>query len=239
MGNKYVSNGAWYRLLRVVYLVTSIGVIIHEYAHKWFAEERGLEVIDVDYFSLEGNQLGEVRHEMPQTYRGVFAVSVAPFLVNSSIAIVCFTVAGSILSKGGMDSTPLLLPVVVGSVWGGVSTAIHAFPSSQDISNVVDVKRQIWATSTPPGATMFEKVFDSNIFVKIVLSPVWVVLKILQMLTYSIRSPLAVGTVPFLLFFRLCNRTRSWGSAFVYTIGVAALSQWYVPFVVDKLAIFG
>lgn len=50
----------------LITLVTSPGVILHEYAHKHVAMAVGLQLYEVVYFRI-GNPAGYVLHEPPHT----------------------------------------------------------------------------------------------------------------------------------------------------------------------------
>lgn len=236
MIRSYMKPQTRYRVFRLFFIVSSVGVMIHELAHKWFAEDSGLEIFEVDLFSLNGEQLGKVVHEEPQTYRTWFAVSVAPFLVNSSLSIASFTGIGVIIRQRTLHISTSIPSLIVFGVltlltWFGMSTAVHAFPSPKDIENVTNVKYNIWeASKIPLIQPKFMSLYSRGWVYKLTLAPIWIVIRSVQTIVYTIRSPLAVLTIPFILFLKLCNRTRRWGSEFVYTGMLAVLSYQYIPY---------
>lgn len=220
------------QLLKAFFITTSIGVVIHELAHKWAAEDIGLHIEEVDLFSLDGDSLGYVVHESPRTYRGWFAVSVAPFLLNSSISLVSFTGVGTYISRVGVTGVSEIGAILtILFTWLGVASALHAFPSGQDISNVENVKIDMWTKSAIPVVqSKFMGVFHRDTIYKILLSPVWIILRLLQAIVYTLRSPLSVVTLPFIIFLKICDNTRRYGSEPIYVVLLGFLSTLYIQY---------
>lgn len=125
----------------LVSLLTFPGVVIHEFAHRTFCDAFDVPVQEVVYFRL-GNPAGYVVHGEPRTYRQAFAISVAPFVVNTVVALVLLgAVAASWkrpdavgIAAGELGIAGWLL------LWVGLSAGMHAFPSRGDA-------RQIWRRS--------------------------------------------------------------------------------------------
>jgi hypothetical protein len=114
----------------LIALVTFPGVIVHEAAHMFFCKLRRVAVFDVCFFRLE-NPAGYVIHEEIDDFNSAFLICVGPLLINSLLCIfICF---------------PAFMPIRVFHVeepvsyfllWLGVSIGMHAFPSTQDASNL-------------------------------------------------------------------------------------------------------
>ncbi len=114
----------------IISILTFPGVIVHEFAHVLFCKLRGIAVLDVCYFQV-GNPAGYVIHGEIDDFNTSFLVCVGPFIVNTLLcALICF---------------PALIPMQVFGVteylsyfllWLGVSIGMHAFPSTQDASNL-------------------------------------------------------------------------------------------------------
>lgn len=134
----------WSRVQKILLVATAFGVVIHELAHKEMVEDFGLRVRDHCYFQLD-NPSGYVIHDEPRGYFPTFAISTAPFFLNSAVAYTAFTVAGGILashSVGGLSG--LQVGGVIALVWLGISSGVHAFPSSQDTKNIWQATKRRW-----------------------------------------------------------------------------------------------
>ena len=120
-------------------LLTFPGVIMHELAHKIACDMTGVRVYRVCYFRL-GNPAGYVEHERPRKYSQAFAITTAPFLVNSIVAVLIFALA---------LKTPLTTEIYGIKLryilyWLGISIGMHAFPSSGDAKNLWDFTWKVW-----------------------------------------------------------------------------------------------
>ena len=114
----------------LISIATFPGVIVHEAAHMLFCKIRKVPVLDVCFFRF-GNPAGYVVHGDIADFTSSFLVSIGPFILNSLLCIViCF---------------PAYLPMQVFGVahplsyflmWLGISIGMHAFPSTQDASNL-------------------------------------------------------------------------------------------------------
>jgi len=143
----------------VIAVLTFPGVMIHELAHKIFCQNSGVPVYKVCYFRI-GNPAGYVLHGPVYSYGAAFLISVAPFIVNSSLAFVIFLLAVNISMSIGQ----------YGLYWLGVSIAMHSFPSSGDADSLWNYSKAAWR-ATPWALIGFPLV----ILIKIanVLSVVW------------------------------------------------------------------
>jgi hypothetical protein len=117
----------------MIALVTLPGVILHEWAHKFFCERTGVPVYKTRYFRL-GNPAGYVLHGPVDSYVKAFLIAIAPFLVNTAVAIILFVVA--VIIPLGLIA--LLL------YWLGISIAMHSFPSSQDADSLWQYSKRNW-----------------------------------------------------------------------------------------------
>lgn len=116
----------------LIALLTFPGVMLHEWAHKYFCERAGIRVIEVKYFQLGDDIAGYVRHDEPNSFRQSFFISFGPLLVNSSVAFALGASAAQ--SIGGSILQYLLL-------WLAISVGMHTLPSNQDASHVMQAAR--------------------------------------------------------------------------------------------------
>ncbi|ELZ11657.1 AN1-type Zinc finger protein [Halovivax asiaticus JCM 14624] len=125
-------------------LVTFPGVIVHELAHKRVCDLFGIPVLEVCYFRI-GNPAGYVRHAEPRRYRHATMITVAPFLLNTVLALVAF--GGVVLSTSAGGAVTDV--GIVGGVlcWLGLSFGMHAFPSAGDASALWGQTKSKWRTS--------------------------------------------------------------------------------------------
>ena len=134
----------WNRVQKLLLVATALGVVIHELAHKEMVEDFGLRVRDHCYFQL-GNPSGYVIHDEPRGYFPTFAISTAPFFLNSAVAYTAFTIAGGVLTSQPINSlSAVQAGGVVVLIWLGVSSGVHAFPSSQDTKNIWNATKRRW-----------------------------------------------------------------------------------------------
>ena len=145
--SRYESQLLYYRL-------TALGVVIHEIAHEIFARQRGLEVHEVEYFTLKSDRLGYVIHEAPRTYVDLFFVSVAPFILNTVVGLAAFISVGLYIDLVGLWSPTLygVLAVLATILffWIGISATQHAFPSVTDLGNIYQGTAYLWGNSMVP-----------------------------------------------------------------------------------------
>jgi len=114
----------------IVALLTFPGVILHEAAHLFFCKLFGLQVYDVRFLRL-GNPAGYVIHEKTENFAALFFVSIGPFVVNTAVCIIFCTSAW--LSLKGLRVGG---PVAYLFYWLGLSSGMHAIPSTADLSNL-------------------------------------------------------------------------------------------------------
>jgi hypothetical protein len=117
----------------LIALITFPGIILHEWAHKFFCDRTRVPVIKTCYFRF-GNPAGYVIHGPVDNYGKAFLIATAPFLINTAFSIVFFVIA-------------VILPLgVVAYIlyWLGIATGMHAFPSSQDANMLWSCARESW-----------------------------------------------------------------------------------------------
>jgi len=179
-------------------LLTSPGVIFHEYAHKEAAESQNMKVSEVCYFQF-GDPAGYVTHQSPKSYTGMFIISAAPFILNTSFAFTIFFSASAYIQSVGYASLTRVPIVLLGVLtWIGICLCLHAFPSPQDISNIRDSAKRKWS----------QKPFG------ILGTPIFLV-----------RQFSIILSLPIILILVLLNKFRRFGSNIAFTIGVAYLAH--------------
>jgi len=109
----------------LIALVTFPGIILHEWAHKFFCDRTKVPVYKTCYFRL-GNPAGYVIHGPVDNYGKAFLIATAPFLVNTAVAVILFFIA--VIIPLGLITYLLY--------WLGISIAMHSFPSSEDADNL-------------------------------------------------------------------------------------------------------
>jgi hypothetical protein len=138
-----------YESRRILLLLTFIGVVIHEYAHKHLCNYYYIPVKETCYFQLD-NPPGYVVHGRPKAYIHGFMISIAPAFVNSLIGVLAGGVAGLLLVDSdsvviGFLSLGVVDQLLVGVLlWVGISSAVHFLPSEQDASEIWSQTRSNW-----------------------------------------------------------------------------------------------
>ena len=117
----------------LIALITFPGIILHEWAHKFFCDRTKIPVYKTCYFRL-GNPAGYVIHGSVDSYWKAFLISTAPFLINTAIAVILFFIA--VIIPRGLATYILC--------WLGISIAIHSFPSSEDADNLWHYTKRTW-----------------------------------------------------------------------------------------------
>lgn len=129
----------------LISILTFPGIIIHEFAHEKMCRWRGVPVLEVCYFRL-GNPAGYVKHREPKSFGDTFAVSGAPFLINSFLAFAIFSIVASMnVSLGGTYLT--LGGIDFFFIWLAASIGMHSLPSSGDAKNIWVRAKQEWRDS--------------------------------------------------------------------------------------------
>lgn len=110
-------------LYQLISLATFPGIVLHEWSHKLLCESLGVSVQKVCYFKL-GNPSGYVIHDPINHFGKALVIATAPLLINTGVSIATFALALKIFPH---TSFSLAL------YWLGVSSAMHSFPSTQDL----------------------------------------------------------------------------------------------------------
>lgn len=114
----------------VIAALTFPGVIIHEAGHLFFCRLFKLQVFDVRFFRF-GNPAGYVIHQQTENFTATFFVSMGPFFANTLLCIVfCSAAFLPVWELKVFD------PLAYFFYWLGLSIGMHAFPSTQDLSNL-------------------------------------------------------------------------------------------------------
>jgi len=214
-----------HQLYKYYYILTCIGTIFHEIAHKKFAEGRGLEIINVTYFSLKGGSLGEVTHSPPKSYMDVFVVNVAPFIFNTGLAVLAF---GLVITTTEIYTiSPILKYSIIGlTIWFSGSLLLQAFPSSVDVSNILDTSKFLWDKRKPNILIKFSKfVASRNIILKVLFYPILLIINTLYALIFSILHLKIILTLPITIVLHILDRTRKFGSHIYFTLGMLILTH--------------
>jgi hypothetical protein len=122
----------------LIAILTFPGIIIHEWAHKFFCNRANVQVYKTCYFRL-GNPAGYVIHGPVNSYVKAFLINIAPFIVNTSIAFFVFLVV--VNASGSLGIASYLL------YWLGISIAMHSFPSSGDANNLWSYSKNAWRSN--------------------------------------------------------------------------------------------
>jgi hypothetical protein len=118
----------------LISLLTFPGIIVHEFAHRFFADLAKVPVYQVSYFRL-GNPAGYVIHGPVKGLKDSFLISIGPLIVNTVLcALITFSAVFPIYILDAEEYSwvfGLLL-------WIGFSIGMHAFPSNDDLENFVE-----------------------------------------------------------------------------------------------------
>jgi hypothetical protein len=115
----------------LITIVTFPGVVLHEWAHKFFCDRLGVRVHRVVYFRL-GNPAGFVEHDPPASFAQTFWISIGPLIVNSLLSIAVAAVSYFAPKDAHMHDAFFWLAIAIG---------MHAFPSDHDASHIVEKAR--------------------------------------------------------------------------------------------------
>lgn len=116
----------------LVAVITFPGVMLHEWAHKFFCERSNVPVFEVNYFSFGEEVGGYVRHGDPTSFWQSFSISFGPLIINSGATLLL-----AYASTQSVEGTVLRWVLL----WAAVSAGMHAFPSDHDARCVVVAAR--------------------------------------------------------------------------------------------------
>jgi hypothetical protein len=117
----------------LISVLTFPGIIVHEFAHRLFADWSGVPVYQVCYFRF-GSPAGYVVHAPARDLRGAFLISVGPLIVNT---ILCAVLTFGPVVRMGILEIDEMSWVQVLLLWIGISIGMHAFPSNVDMQSLV------------------------------------------------------------------------------------------------------
>jgi len=129
-------RAVWYVPLT---LVLAPGILTHEYAHVAACRLSGVEVHSTPSLNPFGKD-AFVDHAPTDRFGADFAIAVAPFAVNSALAVAGFALAG----RGG---STLALPFL----WLGGCFAWTAIPSPSDTDGLLDTAGDLPRLARPLG----------------------------------------------------------------------------------------
>jgi len=116
---------------QLISILTFPGVIVHEWAHKFFCEKADVPVYKVKYFSF-GNPAGYVIHGEITNLKSSFLISVGPLIINTLLCGLIYPI--SLLFPESIIST-------IG-LWLSISIGMNAFPSNHDANNFLDMVKE-------------------------------------------------------------------------------------------------
>jgi hypothetical protein len=218
----------WYRVQQAILLFTALGVVIHELAHKEMAQDFDLSVEEVKYFQWGSDTAGYVKHEAPQTYTGMAAVSLAPFILNTGVAYTAFILSGGYAFYYGRDFlTHWEWSVVALSLWVGVSAALHAFPSQQDIHNIWNAAKAVWyQTEIPILQSAIAKLKSYNIALRVILLPITIPITAARATAFALWNYRVILSLPVIASLVILNKLKPFGSRIIFTVLIAASSYY-------------
>jgi hypothetical protein len=117
----------------LIALLTFPGVIVHETGHLFFCKLFKLQVYDVCFFRF-GNPAGYVVHEKTDNFTTLFFVSMGPFFANT---LLCITFCAAAFLP--VWELKIADPLAYFYYWLGLSIGMHSFPSTADLSNLMEV----------------------------------------------------------------------------------------------------
>ncbi len=119
----------------LVALLTFPGVVLHEFAHRFFCDVTKHSVYKACYFKLDGtNTVGYVLHEPSKNIHSAFLISLGPLIINTALCIML--ILPGILYFFVLSAGPSLLLGFL--MWVGISFGWHASPSDTDVNSLLD-----------------------------------------------------------------------------------------------------
>lgn len=230
-------------VFRWFYLTTCIGVILHEHAHKRFAKACGLEIYDVTYFNLDNPHLGYVTHSPPRSYLDMFAINIAPVLLNTTLGLLAYTLIITMISLSPTSDFGTWQWIVVGhGAWAATAITIHAPISRGDLSNINNAMKAVWRYREPiavywviariqlphrPNTLFYGTVVQAAVALKTVCMVVlWCVLKLFHTLIFTLLHPDIILTQPLVVALDIIDRLRGYGGITLFTAGVIKLAHY-------------
>ncbi|MEW9823695.1 MAG: hypothetical protein AB2992_00515 [Candidatus Symbiodolus clandestinus] len=111
-------------------------MVIHEIAHRFFADLLNIPVYRVNYFTLNnGNDGGGIELSPTDSVKAALLVALGPLIINTLLcAIISFPPAS--LLEGDENFLWRLL------YWLGISIGMYAIPSNSDLDYLLNVVKQ-------------------------------------------------------------------------------------------------
>lgn len=120
----------------LISLVTFPGVIMHEISHRFMCDLFHVPVYEIGYFNIFSKTAGHVQHGHVEKLKHNLMISLAPLFFNSILCMLLTLPFNSMLIIPVWTKsyfTPLYLILW----WIGISMGANAFPSNQDVNNVI------------------------------------------------------------------------------------------------------
>lgn len=134
-------------MLNILCLLTFPGIIIHEYSHKKACNISNIPVQKVKYLKLEPPH-GLVIHSKPLNLHTSLFISIAPLLLNTSIAILIFLISIRIIYINTLSTMSLITSTeIILFLWMGFSLSFNALPSMTDSKNVYNLAKRYITTN--------------------------------------------------------------------------------------------
>ena len=128
----YVPKGA-------IEQITCPGIVLHEISHRFVCDLYKIPVYHVNYFSLDSESSGKVIHEKTHKLSQAFFIGMAPFFINSFIAMLLtipYRICLGSMSLRNPSSNIFINILYIVISWVGVTAGMHAIPSNQDLKGL-------------------------------------------------------------------------------------------------------
>lgn len=120
-------------------LFTFPGVVIHEISHRLLCDIFKVPVFEVNYFNMETERVGFVRHQHTDKLMHNLLIGLAPLFINTVLCmILTFPLSATMYITG--EAIPNFFNIVLW--WIGFSIGVHAFPSDQDLAYVALIAQE-------------------------------------------------------------------------------------------------
>ncbi len=115
-------------------IITAPGVMVHELSHAVFCLLAGVKIHKINLFKF-GRTAGYVVHDEPEKVHQSFLISFGPLLINSLLALCCFS----------RIVPPYFVWLNLLYFWLGGAMALHAIPSTADAKALFTAtNRRFW-----------------------------------------------------------------------------------------------
>jgi hypothetical protein len=122
----------------IIAFFTFPGVIMHEIAHRFACDILRVPVYDVSYFTAGDSISGYVCHHKTDNIWHDFFIGFAPLFINTLFCIIFTLPYSSELHITGGEFTHSSNSFLY---WVGLSMGAHAFPSNQDVHNILELSK--------------------------------------------------------------------------------------------------